>query len=338
MSRRLAVLGVALLLTGCVETEHPLVPPGEAVAEPRLEGVWQGDGTVYSVQRVGQEPASYRVVEIRGGEAKVISEGPLLFRVGRRYFLVPNPEKNFFPLRVSFAGDELRVRELNWRWLDDYLATHRKALKHHHQGSGGGLGSWPVLVLEAPTKELQAFVEKHMDELFSTPVKRFTRVGKAALPPLAKEGLASRRQRTFDYWDEVRYQLKSVPFWHTASRAEAIENCAILARVIQEIPTDLIDREATDAGRHHAALFRDAAKYLSDRTEPADVRALVDLLKSPRAELPAGQQSLEPIRRQALQAADEAEQARERLGQRYGEAFPPWRWRVLEPAAQPGRP
>jgi hypothetical protein len=331
MSRKLPGLYLVLLLTGCIETEHALVPAKEAIPEPRLEGVWKGDDAVYSLQRLGQDPASYRLVQIKGQATTVLSEGPLLFRLGRRYFLIPKQEEMFWPMRVSFAGDELRVRALNDRWLEDYLTKHREALKHDRKSRSDRFGTWSALVLQAPTKDLQKFFEEHMDELFSSPVARFTRVGKPALPLLAKEGLASPKQRTFDYWDEVRYQLASVPLWRGASRANGLENCNILARVLKEIPTDLIAREAADAGREQTLLFSALAAYLREGKGPADVVSqMVDLLKAPRKPLPRGQASLEPIRRQAQKAAELAKQARERLGKRYEEEFPPWRWRVSE--------
>jgi hypothetical protein len=139
-------------------------------------------------------------------------------------------------------------------------------------------------------------------------VQPFLRVGRTGLPLLAGDGPASLRQRTFDYWDEVRgvlAPLRRHPGAHPAGTAD----CEHLAVRIRDIPTELLDPDAVEAAR-----------------ELADV--LAELGQCLRGAKDSGQAVPGPVRRRVQQAFEVTERSRGRLERRYGWTFPPLRWEL----------
>ena len=169
--------GIALLLTGCVPSLHPLYTDTDLIFEPQLIGVWAADEN--------GEPWRFKKATDKGYKLLLTSHGKTgefyvhLLKLGTFYFLDLYPvepdmeDKNDFYknhlvgihsfMRVSIEPAALKLSMLDYYWLNDLLKTDPDLLKHEFMDD--------TILLTASTKELQAFVLKHAENerAFSKP-------------------------------------------------------------------------------------------------------------------------------------------------------------------------
>lgn len=163
-----AVLVIAMLLTGCVPSLHPLYTEKDAVFDRALLGSWteEGSGDRW-VFKEGKKKAYDLTVTSEGESAKFKAH---LVRLGKTLFLDIYPEKpekieqilylaHLIPAhtfwRVELEGDDLSMQLLSMEWLQSMIEEKKIEIKHAVVDEG--------IILTAPTKDLQKMLEKYAD-------------------------------------------------------------------------------------------------------------------------------------------------------------------------------
>ena len=160
-------LGLALAMSSCVPSLHPLYTGDDVVFEPALLGTWseqKGDDT-WTFSRSGEK--AYKLVCVHEPPAK----GELvvhLVKVGDRLFLDLFPAElkveasdlymlHLLPvhtfMQVKRITPTLEMTIMDASWLEKLLAKEPDALPHQWADHR--------LVLTAKPEELQAFLLKH---------------------------------------------------------------------------------------------------------------------------------------------------------------------------------
>ena len=177
--RILIALGILTLSTGCqqIVSLHPLYTEEDLVSEPALEGFWvlEGNGEFAMIKATGSDSyqITYTMTEIfkGGGESQYEAH---LVRLGDHLFLDIFPDERAmeelsdkqvgYPiiwghtfLRIEIEEDVLRVTFLESEWMEKKIRSEE--LKLVHELKGGDL-----IVIAAPTRELQAFFAKYGDD------------------------------------------------------------------------------------------------------------------------------------------------------------------------------
>ena len=162
------ILGLALIMAGCVPSLHPLFTEKELVFDPALVGTWgKEDGEERWVfTRSGEK--GYTVEYTQDGELRKF-EGHLV-QLGKFRFLDLYPEdmdiKNetykfhFIPAhtfsRIWIEGDDLRVALMEGDWLKRMIDAKSVSIAHERMED--------LIVLTAPTAKLQELVLKHAED------------------------------------------------------------------------------------------------------------------------------------------------------------------------------
>jgi hypothetical protein len=188
-----AAVGTVLLgcaaLSGCgVPSVHPLYREIDLVEAPGIVGCWvpagdNEDKEKYKFFRKPNEKA-YTMVYTDGKTPARFDVH--LVRLGKDLFMdtVPgdngaDPEGSSFnnPLmcshvvgvhniwRIGLEGDSLELAGLDSKRLEEALDQGKLTVRHERQEQDGD--SDPLIILTASTDELQAFVQKHEDLVFS---------------------------------------------------------------------------------------------------------------------------------------------------------------------------
>ena len=162
-----AVIGIAIVMAGCVPSLQPLYTPEDLVFDPALVGTWTGPGGSDSWSFQKSDENAYRLT-IAGTEEPDRFDVRLV-RLGDRLFLDIYPVESldmggsFYRghlilthsfARISLDQDTLQVASLDHTWLWGMISD--KKLKISHE-----LVNVNEVVLTAPTKDLQAFVKKY---------------------------------------------------------------------------------------------------------------------------------------------------------------------------------
>jgi hypothetical protein len=214
MHRSLIALPLLCAL-GCVKSKQPFYLSEDVVFSEILLGEW----------RIEREPRKYTPhVQLVRGEGKTVvpaAKNPTLdgtaqlFRLGDHYFLdvlqrSPNnsspkntEDKVHTLFKVSLIGDDLFYRSRNPDWLMDLMQRDPKAIacERGDPSAPGGI------LLTASTKELQAFIGKYIEDTRAFSVVERWSAGKGTA--VAEEGFGSKRQRTLDYWYELRMRASN---------------------------------------------------------------------------------------------------------------------------------
>jgi hypothetical protein len=172
----------AVLFTACIPSLNPFYTDKDVVLDTGLLGEWRGkaqseESNVWTFEKVDDKGYKLTVHEKEGGEGQFNAH---LFKLKEACFLdiIPTDCKYatnqaglvncaMFPghllIRVSQIEPELKLALFNFDWLEKYLQEHPKALAHRRQEKS--------IVLTATTRDLQAFVLKHLGdgELFEKP-------------------------------------------------------------------------------------------------------------------------------------------------------------------------
>jgi hypothetical protein len=192
-----ALAAAALLLCSCIPSVNPFFTEKDVVFDARLSGEWQAkekpdDPEIWQFEKSETNTYKLTITEKEGKQGQFDAR---LFKLKDECFLDLIPaDCNYatnqadlvaaamFPghllVRVSQFEPELRLTLFNFDWLQKYLEKNPAALAHHVEGKG--------IVLTAETRELQAFVLKHLGEgeLFDKPTEMVRKTN--APPPAAR--------------------------------------------------------------------------------------------------------------------------------------------------------
>jgi hypothetical protein len=173
------LLSLAILLVpGCVPSLHPLYTEQDLVYDERLLGEWAEEGEAgdrwlfepldehgYRVtfSEDGREGRfNVRLLELSGHrylDFEPTDDGFENLALGGFYRMHWVPAHTF--VRVELVDRMLRMSLMNADWLSKHLEREPDSLAHRRRDSD-------ELVLTASTEQLQRFVKKHAEELFSS--------------------------------------------------------------------------------------------------------------------------------------------------------------------------
>jgi len=164
---------LALLLAGCLPSLHPLYNEKTLIFKEELVGKWMGDdGDSWQFRRAGEKEYELRILddgeEIGRFSAHLIEIKGLMF-----LDLFPDSKPlddlddfykiHLFPvhtfLKVDRISPSLQLRMVDYEKMEKILENDPNVLKHEIEDDR--------IVLTASTEELQDFVIKHMDEIFT---------------------------------------------------------------------------------------------------------------------------------------------------------------------------
>src|SRR5262245_30726772 len=160
------VFGIALALTACAPSLHPFFTDEDIVFNETLLGRWISDSGENCLFTKSGE-SNYGLLYMDGGptrfEARLIELGGATF-----LDLSPKPlskEIDLYPAnlvpahtlaRVTISKDSIAIAMMNGDWLKQLSDQNELTLAHERLDDG-------MIVLTAPTRELQAFALIHAD-------------------------------------------------------------------------------------------------------------------------------------------------------------------------------
>lgn len=308
---------LAVLTAGCVETRNPPYLPGDLVFEPGLLGDWTED-TSHLPSAPGGDPKGpaekpvRRLDTAKGGAYRLVTVGAdppdavdlHLFKLGDRYFVALNEEKRHVVLRLTVSGGGVKL----WRLSPGrVLGDDPGAAKHAAD-----------FVLTGPTADVRDFLTKHSDApgVWNALPHVYRRKGGLKVTPA---GLTGGRQRTMDYWAELRATLQGVTVSVGGTGADAAAAWAAADKAIRSMATDGVDAEAAACGPLAAGLCDALAGYTRARRCPPDplaalVREATGAAADDAAKPPPGRDAVQERTRDVLA---KLEAARRVLAERY---------------------
>jgi len=164
----LVAFGIALFMTSCVISLHPLFTNKDLVFESALVGTWidedgknawafqkLGDNAYELVYTENETPAKFKAYLVRLENflfLDIVPEEPDTKNDLYKGHLIPAHSFG----RISIEGDLLRLATLDGDWLRDMI--NKKKIKIGHE--------WldQTIILTAPTKDLQKFVLKYAED------------------------------------------------------------------------------------------------------------------------------------------------------------------------------
>jgi hypothetical protein len=174
----IAVVGAAMLCS-CVPSLNPFYTAKDATFGDRLVGTWQerdsAQPQIWQFEHDAGKTCKLTVTEPPGKRGELTAQ---LFKLDENYFLDVIPRScdyatnqagivsaAMFPghllLRVTQFEPELQIAGCNYDWLEKYLKNNPDALAHRYEND--------QILLTDSTKHLQAFVRKHLNEMFNPP-------------------------------------------------------------------------------------------------------------------------------------------------------------------------
>ena len=164
----LTIFAMVLFMAACVPSLHPLFTEKDLVFDPALVGTWAeaGENETWTFQRTGDKVYELTYTE-RGVPSKFVAH---LVELGKFRFLDLYPDepeiKNDFykwhliPAhsfsRIKIEGDAVQIAMLSDEWLKTMLDQKKTNINHERIDSS--------IVLTAPTKKLQEFVLKYVED------------------------------------------------------------------------------------------------------------------------------------------------------------------------------
>jgi hypothetical protein len=160
------VCGIALALSACAPSLHPFYTDDDVVFNEALLGSWvDGSGEVCKFTKSGDDHYELLVMDEKPArfEARLIDLGGLTF-----LDLYPKPlsaeadlyPENFVPAhtlaRVTIGMDSISIAMMDGDWLKRLSDRNQLDLKHERINDD-------MIALTAPTRELQAFALKNVD-------------------------------------------------------------------------------------------------------------------------------------------------------------------------------
>ena len=160
----------AAVMLGCVPSLQPLYSEKDPILLAPLAGTWVSeDGKDKFNFKANEQDIKYEITCIgEKGSGKLEAR---LLRLGKHLFLdttvndLPDtkndyPKFHLLPVhlftKISIEGDVLRYATLNVEWLKKVIEQNRATIRHETVND--------MIVLTAPTGELQEFIRAHADE------------------------------------------------------------------------------------------------------------------------------------------------------------------------------
>jgi hypothetical protein len=329
--RFLAAAMVLMAAAGCVSSKHALHTQKDVVFEPALLGEWrsvESDGrlspSVTKVQKMGQ--SAYRA-----GSGNNDNRDFDLLRLGDHYFVdwcvkEGTQETHAFG-KVTASGSDLKIWTIDQDWLMSLLKRNPWAVKHelHRYRDAQAKVTSESVTLTAPTEALQGFVLNHVNTPGAFKVCPFSgRYRREGKPEVPATGLLSKRQRTFDYWYEVRaiYLGSTIPAGVPANRVNP--ELERVASALENLPTLGVDLDAVQSSLYAAKTFRNMAAFLEKHNAPNKgaevfIRGVLGDPLGPINELNAEKRELQ---QQGRTMVEKFNQTRAALTARYEMEFP----------------
>jgi len=179
--RKLFIFALTALLilgmSGCwILSFNPLYFPDDLIFDINLLGYWDNQNEEDDMERwtfIRGEDRSYRLIvtDNQGDEGEFKAHLLRLEDILYLNCLPTEPEggndfqlSHLVPchsfLRIELEEDTLKLRAMDYDWLDDRLKDGRISLSHARREDG--------FILTASTKMLQKFIRKYSDEVFSS--------------------------------------------------------------------------------------------------------------------------------------------------------------------------
>jgi hypothetical protein len=173
------IAGILSFAGACVPSVIPFYTQKDILFDTRLVGEWQTKDNppdqTWNFQRSGDNAYKLSISEKDGKHGELDAR---LFKIKDQMFLDLIPDHcdfaadqadivsaAVFPghlvMRVSQLEPALQLAGCDYDWLAKHLEAHPESLLHHSEEKR--------VVLTAPTKDLQAFVLQHLEEMFPKP-------------------------------------------------------------------------------------------------------------------------------------------------------------------------
>jgi hypothetical protein len=165
--------GLALtLITGCVVTSvYPFYLEKDVVFEPALLGTWQKAGQPDEHWEFARDKANGYLVTCVSKDTTNVVQGHAFILHGEKFLdlstaqwkedIQPEPVPSHLLVRVGQIGPSLKMANLSYDWLREWVSKNPKAVRHIVIKTGDNPEDRRV-VLTADTAELQQFVIKHL--------------------------------------------------------------------------------------------------------------------------------------------------------------------------------
>jgi len=310
--------------TGCVETKNTPFLAEDLVFEPGLLGDWVEDMSDIP-PFPGEDPAkpmekTVRRLEIaKGGAYRVVinidgkrqADDLHLFKLDTRYFVALKNKDGgqFTVLRLTVSGSCAKL----WQMAPGQVLGDQPGEAKHN----------PDFVLTGPTAEVRDFLVKHSDDpgVWAEMPQVYRRKDGLKVTPA---GLTGGKQRTLDYWAELRSTLQGVGIASAGTGTDAASAWARANKAIRSMPAEGVDPDASACGPLASALCDALAEYTRKRRRPTDplaalVRVSTGDSASDPTSLPPGKEAVQDRARDVLA---KLEVARKKLTERYKCEFP----------------
>lgn len=320
---------VLLALAGCVVgSEHPLHTEKDLVFEEWLLGKWTSGVGNTVLERDGDKCYKAVVNELEG---KTRVDRYRLVSLGDHYFLQyhfgESPGCLFF--KISVLGSSIRLRDLDEAWIDSLLQANPNAIKHKVARTNDPATGKPKneYALTAPTGDLQAFVLKYINQpkafrLYSN--EKTCDYTSARNIPITPTGLASKKQRTGDYWYEVRMLIFTTQIGKNTQPADVAKELKRLVKAIRGLPTLGVDLDAVACAEDWTNTFERTIDFIEEGQSAGKlVEAMVrgffgDLFGTAREYL----EEQKEVGKHFKASNEKCRKARAILTDRYGMEFP----------------
>lgn len=168
------IMGIAVIISGCVPSLHPIYTSKDLVFEPDLVGTWTEDGNRDTWQFIKASDNSYTLIQTddQGNVGKFTVH---LAKIKGTLFMDCFPDNldhvikekinGYYTMHLVPAHTILHVKQItptlqlsvtDYDWVRGYLKDHPAALAHE-------MIEKDMLVLTADTKALQQFWTEHLN-------------------------------------------------------------------------------------------------------------------------------------------------------------------------------
>jgi hypothetical protein len=173
MKRTISLFALLFILVGCVPSLHSLYTEEDLISDPALVGVWKeadDGGKKASWAFTAADNKAYSLL-VTDEDGKTGNFEAHLLKLKGVMFLDLFPDKlessqsDFYKghlvpahsfVRVDQIVPTLRLRDMNFDWMKNFLKDKPAALAHEKMDD--------AIVLTASTKDLQSFVAAHMND------------------------------------------------------------------------------------------------------------------------------------------------------------------------------
>ncbi len=276
MKRSIVPLFLLVAAVGCdvhlTDSTKPLYTENDLVQEDAVLGNWmEHEGKV----RISVETADENTYRIPAPnpKAKPTHLHFRLLKLGDHYFIDLDHRLGGHTFgRIALLGNSLYVRSFHPDWLKARCKESPEAFAHTvvqtvEQGTDGKPHTVERLVLTGDTLALQTLVLKYVDDpsaFRGTPTSPLLKVGKI---PIHATGLASKKQRTFNYWYEVRMAIHSLSLPEGIQPDAAAGRLEGLSRTISNLPTLGVDLSAAECAAQAATTYKSFANRIRERND-----------------------------------------------------------------------